>query len=337
MGELSPPASVKEIAACSVALFEDEIRHAGQPVIMRGLADGWPAVMAARQGDQAIADYIVSFRPTRPVGGVMAPPQIEGRFFYNTEMTGFNFTRHEGRLEGFLAQLLRDRSDPGAPAMAVQSEPVNELLPGFAEANAMPLAPGIGPRIWLGNRARVAPHYDPMENIAVCVAGRRRFTLFPPDQLPNLYPGPLEATPAGAPVSMVDPLAPDMARYPKYSEAWRHAQQTVIGPGDALYIPFAWWHGVDALEPFGVLVNYWWDDAPAELGSGFDAMLHAMLAIRHLPPHKRRVWKTMFDHYIFGETGDPAAHLPAHARGILGPPAPDLFRRIRDTLKRAFS
>lgn len=336
MPELSPPAPIADIATVDPARFA-EIRAAGRPVVMRGLGAEWPAVKAAQAGNEAIAEYLVAFGPRRPVGGVMAPAEIEGRFFYNREMTGFNFTRHEGRLEHFLAELLRLRAEPAPPAMAVQSELLDELLPGFAEANPMPLAPAVRPRIWLGNKARVAPHYDPLENIAVCVAGRRRFTLFPPEQLPNLYPGPLEATPAGAPVSMVDPLNPDLALYPNYPEAWRHAQQAVLEPGDALYIPFAWWHGVDALEPFGILVNYWWDDSPADLGGGFDALLHGMLALRHLPPHKRRVWQTMFDHYIFGESGDPGAHLPPHAKGMLGPPTPALFNRIRETLKRAFS
>src|SRR3546814_19620038 len=84
------------------------------------------------------------------------------------------------------------------------------------------------------NRIRVAPHYDLMENVACCVAGRRRFTLFPPDQLANLYPGPFELTPAGTPVSMVDPFAPDLDRYPRFAEAGTHARGATLEPGEAL-------------------------------------------------------------------------------------------------------
>src|SRR3546814_20607924 len=111
----------------------------------------------------------------------MGPAEAHGRFFYNDEVTGFNFRRLNGRLEDFLRELLRIGDDEAPPAMAVQSEAIAELLPAFAAANRLGLLPGAAPRIWIGNRIRVAPHYDLMENVACCVAGRRRFTLFPPD------------------------------------------------------------------------------------------------------------------------------------------------------------
>ena len=336
MTALPQPGPVPEAGPVGFARFQAEIRPAARPVVMRGLAADWPGVAAARQSDQALADYLLSFRPRRPVTGIMAPPESGGRFFYDDALTGLNFTRHQGDLGAFLRELLRAAAEPGPNAMAVQSEPIPELLPGFVEANPMPLAPGVVPRIWLGNRIRVAPHYDLMENIGVCLAGRRRFTLFPPEQLPNLYPGPFELTPAGTPVSMVDPLAPDVERYPRYAEAWSHALQAELAPGDAIYLPFAWWHGVEALEPVSVLVNYWWSEEPEGSGGQYDALLHAMLAYRHLPAPARAAWRTMFDHYIFGEA-DPAAHLPAHAKGILGPASPRLFAQMREMLRRIFA
>ena len=333
---LSTPRSIGEVDCVDFVRFHEDIRPAGQPVVMRRLAAAWPGVAAARRGDRAIAEYLLSFNPIRSVSGIMAPPEEGGRFFYNRELTGFNFTQHQGQLDAFLGELLRVADEPSPDAMAVQSETIPDLLPGFVEANPMPLLPGAIPRIWLGNRIRVTPHYDLKENIGVCLAGRRRFTVFPPEQLPNLYPGPFELTPAGTPVSMVDPDAPDLARYPGFAEAWSHARQATLEPGDAIYLPYAWWHGVEALEPVSILVNYWWSDAPEGSGGGYQAMLHAILAYRHLPPGARAVWRMMFEHYVFGDA-DPAAHLPEHAKGLMGPLSPRLFAQMRDLLRRYFS
>jgi hypothetical protein len=333
---LPAPRPIREVAEVDLARFRDEIRPAGEPVVMRGLVRDWPAVAAAIESDEAIVDYLVGCRPARPVKAIAARPEENGRFFYTADLTGLNFIQGRGRLEDFLRDLLIAKGSDRPPAMAVQSEILPEVLPAFADANRLALAPGIAPRIWIGNRIRVAPHYDIKENIGCCVAGRRRFTVFPPAQLANMYPGPFELTPAGTPVSMVDPHAPDLARYPRYREAWAAAQQAELEPGDALYIPYTWWHGVESLEPVSILVNYWWNDAPEGVAPAYDALLHAMLAFRHLPPADRAIWKMMLDHYVFEANGDPAAHLPEHARGIMAPASPALFARLRATLKEAF-
>jgi hypothetical protein len=98
-----------------------------------------------------------------------------------------------------------------------------------------------------------------------------------------------------------------------------------------------WWHGVDSLEAVSILVNYWWSDLPKDISSPYDAMLHNVLAYRHLPARERAVWKAMLDYYIFESEGDPAEHLPEHARGLLGAPTPELLARLRATLRRILS
>ena len=334
MSELSTPPPTREVAAVDFTRFHDEIRPAGEPIVMRGVVRDWPAVAAALQGDRAIVDYLIACQPRRPIGAIAARPEEEGRFFYNADLTGFNFVQGRGRMDDFLRDLLLAREHAHPPAMAMQSEVISEVIPSFGEANVLPLLKGVEPRIWIGNRIRVSPHCDLMENVACVVAGRRRFTLFPPDQLVNLYPGPFELTPAGTPVSMVDPYAPDLDRFPRFAAAWATAQRTELEPGDALYIPYMWWHGVDSLEPVSILVNYWWNDVAKDISTPYDAMLHNILTFRHLPPGQRAVWRTMLDYYIFESHGDPAAHLPEHARGMMGAPTPELLARLRSTLKK---
>jgi len=331
-----PSASpVREVEAIDPRRFQEEIRPAGQPVVLRGLAAHWPAIEAARRSDEALVDYLARFPTLKRATAIVGEPEIEGRFFYTEDLSALNFQRGVTPLAPFLDRLLRDRATERPKAMAVQSEVIPDLLSGFERENSVPLlGPAIQPRMWIGNRIAVAPHFDLMENIGVVVAGRRRFTLFPPDQLPNLYPGPFELTPAGTPVSMVDPHAPDLDRYPRFAEAMEVAQMAELEPGDGIYIPFHWWHGVESLESFNLFVNYWWNDAPPALGNPYDALMLGLFALKHLPPEQREAWRQVFDHYVFCGDGDPAEHLPVHARGVLGAPTPELLGRMRATIKQ---
>jgi hypothetical protein len=333
ISDLPKPSPIREYDRIDADVFQ-EIRKAAQPAVLRRLAADWPSVQAARRGDRELIDYLKSFPPGSRPSAILGAPEIGGRFFYNDDATALNFQRGVTDLDPFLDRLLRDRDEPKPSAMAVQSEFVAKLLPGFESANRLDVLPGVKPRAWIGNRIQVAPHYDLQENIGVVVGGRRRFTLFPPDQLPNLYPGPFELTPAGTPVSMVDPHNPDLDLYPRFVDAMRVAQQAELAPGDAIYIPYHWWHGVDSLEPVNLFINYWWSDAPAGVGGAYDALMYAVYSLKALPPEQREVWRMVFDHYVFGTNGDPGAHLPPHARGILGEPTPALLNRMRLTLKK---
>lgn len=334
MTSLPEPAPIREYGRIDASEFQ-QIRGRGKPAIFRGLDSDWPAVQAARRGDAEIIDYLKRFRSDTRATALVGPPEIRGRFFYNDDVSALNFQRGVTDLAPFLDRLLRDRDEPEPFAMAVQSEPVGTLLPGFEAENAIEIlhrpVPG---RAWIGNRIQVAPHYDLQENVGVVVAGRRRFTVFPPEQLPNLYPGPFELTPAGTPISMVNPHAPDLERYPRFTEAMQTAQWAELGPGDAIYIPYHWWHGVDSLEPVNLFINYWWNDRLRDAGGPYDALMYAFFALKALPPEQREVWRMVFDHYVFCADGDPGEHLPEHARGMLGPATPTLLNRMRMTIKK---
>jgi ribosomal protein L16 Arg81 hydroxylase len=217
--------------------------------------------------------------------------------------------------------------------MYVGATTVETCLPGFLADNRIDL----GGRdalasIWIGNATRVAAHYDLPDNLAVVAAGRRRFTLFPPDQLANLHIGPLDFTPAGQAISLVDFKQPDLERFPKFAQAMAHAQVAELGPGDALFIPSMWWHHVEALESFNVLVNYWWRQSPDYMDTPTNAMMHAILSVRDLPPAQRRAWQELFRHYVFEADEETLAHIPATARRVLGPLDEDTARALRAQL-----
>jgi hypothetical protein len=66
------------------------------------------------------------------------------------------------------------------------------------------------------------------------VKGVKDFFLFPPSDAPNVYGG------------AVNPLDPDLKRYPRFEQATGYRCQ--VGPGEVLCLPANWWHHVTALE-----------------------------------------------------------------------------------------
>jgi len=332
---LPSPRPLAERADIGVEAFSAEIVPAHRPVVLRGLGRDWPAVAAARRSPAELAAYLAQFDSGAPVEAFLGAPAMQGRYFYAPDMRGFNFERRKGPLGQLLEMLVRSAEDPAAPCFYVGATPVPESLPGFDAANPMPLfaRESAVPRAWIGNRSTVATHFDTSDNIALVVAGRRRFTLFPPEQIGNLYIGPLDHTMAGQPASLVSLHEPDLARFPRFADAMAAGFAAELEPGDAIYVPSLWWHHVDALAPINMLINYW-ADPPADAGSPFDAMVHGILAISALPAPARAAWHAYFDHYVFRSGSDPAAHLAPEHRGILAEPTPELRERIRQFLLR---
>jgi len=328
---MSVPQTIREWRDVSAERFREEILPQEEPAVLRGLVADWPAVQRGARSSSELASYIKTYVGGQPVETFVGDPAIRGRFFYAEGLRGYNFERRREPLASLLDRLVALETLEDAPSTYAGAVIIPECMPGFGAANQLSWAQGV-PRIWLGNAITVATHFDLSSNIACVVAGRRRFTLFPPEQLVNLYVGPLEFTLAGPPVSMVDPEAPDLERYPRFAEAWKTARAAELGPGDAIYIPHMWWHHVKSLSPFNVLVNYWWDDIPAFAGSPFDCMIHGLLSIRHLPEARRKVWQTAFNYYIFGTGPDPVAHLPEDQRGVLGELTPEIAQTIKQYL-----
>ncbi len=322
-------------SALAGSALRAELVGAAEPVILRGLVRDWAVVAAARDGTASLVAFLKTLGSGAAAHCLVGHPAIGGRFFYARDMAGLNFGRRDATVADLLDQLTRQAGDAAPLAIAMQSAPTSEVLPGFASRHPMPLLEAdVPPRIWIGNAVSVATHYDSNDNIACVVAGRRRFTLFPPDQAANLYMGPFELTPAGTPVSMVDVDAPDFDRYPRYEEALKHARTAELEPGDAIFIPYLWWHAVRSLDPTSILVNYWWSDCPVPTAPA-QAMLHALLAFRDLPPARRAAWRALIDHLVFADDAGQAMHLPEQVRGVMGAVSPEMRRELHRAIAAA--
>lgn len=345
--------------------FAEVIAAASSPLILRGLVRDWPLTQLSIDSPEAVSakacvDYLLGFYNGRPTQIYQGAAGQRGRYFYNDTVTALNYDTALGQVDAVLKQLLEAMAlpDPAeAPSVYIASNLLQSHFPGLEDSHSIRLpAQASGPMqgqllndgrtnsmsagsvsadrvsIWLGNQSLAACHYDASDNLACCVRGARRFTLFPPEQVANLYPGPLEPTPGGQAISMVDFAAPDLALYPNFPKALAAGEIADLAPGDALYLPSMWWHQVEAPGPFNILINHWWSHAPRYTGSGMNLLYHALLCLRDKPEHERRGWQALLNYYVFDDPQQAGAHLPEAARGVLANLDDGMARQLRAML-----
>ncbi|WP_189486359.1 cupin-like domain-containing protein [Asticcacaulis endophyticus] len=297
--------------------FDNDIRFSGQPVIFKNIAEHWPAVQAAKTSPDALCSYLKRHDNGKPVGVAVCDADLKGQFFYNDALTGLNYKTFSQTLSYLADWCIANRYDANPQAVYLQAQSVDLIAPGMSPALPLGLLDAsVRPRLWVGNTLRTQTHFDYAANIAVHVSGKKTFTLFAPDQTGNLYPGPLDRTPAGVPISMASLEAPDFDTFPRLRDALDNAYVAELEPGDGLFIPPLWWHHVQTTGPLNMLVNYWWNEAAANLFNPMKALEIAGLAYRHLPPTERAAWRELLEFFVFEDKGDPIAHLPDHVDSV---------------------
>ncbi|MDA7753153.1 MAG: cupin-like domain-containing protein [Porticoccaceae bacterium] len=317
----------------------EQLFAAEGPIILRGLVSDWSLVKAGEQSPGKAMEILQSHSSKKPVGVYIAPPEAEARFFYNQDCTGFNYQSKYLQLSDIFAQIREAENNPDHSYYYMNSLTLDNCFPGLRAANDLsfdhqaftnnqPLS-----KVWVGTESIAAAHYDVPSNLACCVLGARRFTLFPPEQIHNLYPGPLEPTPGGQVITMVDLKNPDFERFPRVRRALEAAVVVDLQPGDAVYYPSMWWHQVEALSPFNIMINFWWLRSPAYMGNPMDIVMHAIMGIRDRPEAEKNAWREVFEYYIFGPADTPREHLPTSIQGALGELDDDSIRRLRALVK----
>jgi hypothetical protein len=308
---------LREVAADISPADFAEARRACVPIVLRGAAADLPVSQAAATV-AGLCAYLRDFDSGRTAQAFVGDPAIGGRYAYGDRPDGFNFARETLGLGAALDRIAHAAAEPDQPSVYCGSLPAEDHLPGFAEANPLPLVPeAVLPRLWIGNASTIACHYDRFDNLACVIAGERRFTLYPPDAIGDLYIGPIDHTMAGQPVSLAATADPQDPRYPRFAAAQARALTVTLRPGDALYLPKLWWHQVEATAPFNLLMNYWWDGFASGPDSPYTALLLAMTTLAERPPAERAAWRAFFDHYAFRPDGHPLAHLPPERHGLL--------------------
>jgi hypothetical protein len=205
---------IVEFRGIDAKAFRDVVFAEYRPAVLRGMVSDWPAVTHSNQSRESIGRYLGACDSGTPVDTLMMAPHLKGRQFYSDDMRGFNFSRSKATITEVTDKLQRYAKFDNRPSLVVQSALIADCLPRFADENRLPvLDPSVQPRIWLGSAVTTPTHFDESNNVACVVAGTRRFTLFPPGQIANLYVGPLGHAPTGTPISLASLANPDFNQF----------------------------------------------------------------------------------------------------------------------------
>jgi hypothetical protein len=144
----------------------------------------------------------------------------------------------------------------------------------------------------------------------------------------------MDVTPANVPISMVLLGEPDLERFPRYRQALDLALVAELEPGDAIYIPYLWWHGVQSLGTLNALVNYWWNRDEGSARYPYVALLRlSYVAYREMPIEHRKAWRALYDHYVFQFDGDPMEAISPPHRASGQPVDPSQIAKLREALR----
>jgi hypothetical protein len=215
-----------------------------RPLLMRGIADGWPAYA---RWDLAYLRAVLMDEPVRvsysPEGYFTGDPQTGflGRFRYMPFQKFCMTIESADSRQYYLSQQSLDAN--GFVKLK------NDLgsLPYFDNGSYMVS------NVWIGGAGIVSPlHHDSMHNIFLQVTGRKRFVLFSPADSQYLYPFPPDSKIPHMSQLNIDSI--DRIRFPLF----RHAEaiELVVEPGDSLYLPRGWWHQVHSLTT-AISLNFW--------------------------------------------------------------------------------
>lgn len=224
------------------------------PLVIRNGARNWPA------GKSWSFDY---FKETY---GDTQVAIADEKFSRSKEGTGYRIS-----LSGYTMREFVDQVQNGA-SIYLKFFPVFKLHPELRDhldlADMNRWSHGRVARCALDNefymggpRTITHLHTERSDLFHACFAGKKRWRVYPPSQSLYLYPIPARTLFIA---SEVDFLAPDYAIHPWFRYA--SGYETVLEPGDVLYLPAYYWHAVENIEAT-ISANLLWYDKWRAIGA----------------------------------------------------------------------
>ena len=184
--------SYKPIKEINASNFSLDILSSIEPVVIRGIVKDWPLVAKAREGIQKISEYLLCYYENDRIIAFASKPELGKKFTYGSNDNQMSFEKLESTLDLILETISESSKSVNSGTVYMGSTTLDYVLPGLDKDNNLSIGDANPLKsIWVGNQTIVPPHYDVPDNIAFVCAGTRKFTLFPPSQLKNMYVGPL--------------------------------------------------------------------------------------------------------------------------------------------------
>lgn len=199
---------------------------AREPVLVDGCTEGWPAAARWATADALCAAH-GALRFELAAGVEMSLAEYAA--YASGAAADFPYYLFERRFRGERGALLADYA-----------------LPGLFADDLLGLVPGSSMRFFIAGGARTGTclHVDPLLTSAwnACLCGAKRWVLLPPGT-------PLAA---GLAPAVATPCAWFTDAYPRLVEAAERGElrllECVQRPGEIVFVPSGWWHGVLNLE-----------------------------------------------------------------------------------------
>jgi len=223
--------------------FLDRYYAPGQPVVLAGEIEHWPA------RTRWTPDYLCAKVGSREVvcqDGRDSDPDFERYKDNHTRRVRFDhFIDRITRDAGNAAYVTAYNAGANAAALAPLDADIGRLDKFLAPANG-----GHGGLIWIGPAGTFTPlHHDLTNNLLVQVVGRKRVVMAAATETPDLY----NDSHVFSRIRDVTDPAIDLTVFPRLANVTFH--EVLLEPGEILYIPIGWWHQVEALD-FSVSLTF---------------------------------------------------------------------------------